>query len=212
MNYNLNLRLLFFTLLTLIVSSTVVGQSDVSYEKLTNFLPLVRNHQSNIFYAGVNDQPLNQEILKLNWDLDNNETFEQLYQEVKDMAIDYRYYLIISKMCNDSYRKVHVDNDNTFNNIYYYYKSLFLNLAIEKGTNLNWYHKDSLKHEYTKQYILSTLNDYCFPEYNKFKEFADWNALYCSGILNNLRFKLSKKERSELYWIIADANYKYTYA
>lgn len=212
MTHFVKLKLFLPVILITLIANKAICQSDVSYIKLANLFPLIKNHQSNIFYNGYKEERLIEEVLKLNWDLSSNETFEKLYNEVSNLEIDYRYCLLLSKMCNDRYRNVHNDNDDSFNNIDYYYKSLFLNLAIEKGTHLNWHHKDSLKYEYTKQYLLSTLNDYSFPDYDAFKSFADLNVIYCKETLNNLRFRLPRKERSELYWIIADAIFKTKYA
>lgn len=209
MTYFTKLKAVLTIILILFISTLLIGQSNVTFEKLTKLLPLVKNHRSNVFYSGLNDDPLLQEVLKLNWDLDSNKTFEQLYEEVKDLSIDYRYYLLLSKMCNGSYRKD--DTYNKFNNIDYYYKSLFLSVAIEKGLNLNLLHKDSLKYMYTNQYILSTINDFCFPSFIEFKEFADLNVKYCKDLLNNMRLNLTKDQRSELYYIVGDAIYRTKY-
>ena len=187
------------------------SQSNLSYKQLTPMLDLLKNHlccNTCLFYE--NEEPLRKKVLDLNWNLDINETFDTLYQETKDENIDYRYYLIIAKAANSHFRKTHIDNDNSTKNIDYYYKSLFLNLAIEKNNSRYTSYKDSLKYQYTEQYILSTLYDSCFPSFAEFKEFANLNIKYSNQLLKGSRLNLTKSQRSELYYIMGDAIYRTT--
>lgn len=193
----------------LVLSLNTYSQSNISYKELTPLLGLIKNHIcSNLdgFYA--NEEPLLQGVLALKWDLDNSETFENLYQQIKDTNIDYRYPFLIAKIAKDNFRKNNFDNTAEERLIEYYYKSLFLNLAIEKNTNRYNPFKDSLKYQYTRQYILSTIEDSCFPSYKEFENFALLNIKYSNELLKGFRFKLSKSERSELYYIIGDAIYR----
>ena len=210
-SYTRIIKLSFFLFIPL--NST--SQSNLSYKELTPMLDLVKNHlccNTCVFFKV--EEPLHQKVLALNWDLDNNQTFDTLYEQVKDKNIDYRYYLIIAKAANSYYRKKRVYSDGFIhthdytNLIDYYYKSLFLNLAIEKNPKYFNIYKDSLKYEYTQQYILSTIEDSCFPSYDEFKAFADLNIKYSRDLLNRTSLNLMKSERSELYYIIGDAIYR----
>lgn len=184
-------------------------QPNVSYKDLTPLLSLVHNHlccNTCGFYN--NEEPLRQKLLALNWDFNNIETFDTLYEQLKDQIIDYRYNLIIAKATDSHYRKDNIAISNSDENIDYYYKSLFLNLAINNNNTRYNPYADSLKYQYTRQYILSTLTDSCFPSENEFKEFAVQNIKYAKELLRSYHLNLTKAEKSELYYIIADAIYR----
>ncbi|MBS0646958.1 MAG: retroviral-like aspartic protease family protein [Verrucomicrobia bacterium] len=203
---------LYRLLIVLITPLSAICQPNLSYKELTPALDLLKNHiccNTCSFYN--NEEPLRQKILSLNWDLDNIQTFENLYDQVKSENLDYRYYLVIAKAASSYYRSYRRRNDTYTNIIDYYYRSLFLNLAIENGPSGNIY-KDSLKYQFTQQYILSTIEDSCFPSYTEFKVFADLNIKYSKGLLNSMRLNLGKSERSELYFIIGDAIYRTNYS
>ncbi len=205
--YNLKKNLIIFLVFS--IPAIANCQSNLSYTELTPFIGLLKSHVccNTCFFS---EDSLRKRVLALKWDLNNDETFNALYEQVKDKNLDYRYYLIIAKMSSSYFRNSRSYGKNTYHYIDYYYKSLFLNLAIENANRFNLY-KDSLKYQYTQQYILSTLEDSCFPSHDKFKEFADLNMKYCKSLLNNTRLSLSKFEKSELYFIIADAIYRTKY-
>lgn len=196
-------NILFFCFL----SSNVFCQSNVSYKELTPLLDLVKNHLCcNTCGFHNNEEPLRQKLLALHWDLGSSETFDTLYEQLKNKNVDYRYNLIIAKATDSYYRESQIGNSNE--NIKYYYKSLFLNLAIQNNSQRFNQYADSLKYQYTQQYILSTLTDSCFPSDETFKEFADINIKYSKELLRSFQLKLTKADRSELYYIIADAIYR----
>ena len=191
------------------ISINTYSQSNISYKELTPLLGLIKNHTcSNLDGFYENEQPLLQGVLALKWDLANSETFENLYQQIKDTSIDYRYPFLIAKIAKSNFRKNKFENTSEENIIEYYYKSLFLNLAIEKNSNRYNPFEDSLKLQYTNQYILSTIEDSCFPSYKEFEDFALLNIKYSNDLLKSFRLKLSKSERSKLYYIIGDAIYR----
>lgn len=201
--------------LFLFIPLSSVCQSNLSYKELSPMLDLVKNHVCCVACGFLyNEEPLRQKVLNLNWDLENSQTFDTLYEQTKDEKIDYRYYLIIAKAANSLFRKTDVHNDaftdinSHMNIIDFYYKSLFLNLAIENNTNPFTNYKDSLKYEYTQQYIFSTILDSCFPSYDDFKTFADLNIKYSKDLLNSTSLNLMKSDRSELYYIIGDAIFR----
>ncbi len=199
------------TCLLILITLNSYCQTSVSYKELTPLLGLIKNHFSSNTGSNYDiENRLKEKVLDLKWDLNSDETFEKLYQEVKAQKIDYRYFLIIAKATDYDFRKGHIGNNQSYNIINYYYKALFLNLAIENSNRQNRY-SDTLKFEYTKRYILSTLEDSCFPSYNEFKEFADLNIKYCNELLNGISLRLEKDERSVLYYIIGDAIYRKRY-
>ncbi len=178
------------------------SQSIITYKDLTPLLNLVHNCECcNTCGVHTNEDLLVKQILALNWNLSDSKTYDTLYEQLKDEIIDYRYNLIIAKAASDI---VHKDN-NIDKNIPYYYKSLFLRLAIENSNNLFVSHSDSLKYQYTEDYYLSTMYDYTFPTIDAANDFAAQNVKYAKDLLNGFRFKLKKEKRSNLYYIIADA-------
>jgi aspartyl protease family protein len=197
------LRIAIFFLMPL----NTFSQSNVSYTKLTPLLNLVRNCvccNACLFYP--NEEPLIQKIKALNWDFNDTKTFDTLYEQLKDQKFDYRYNLIIAKSTSRGSIN-NVVNDSISHIISFYYKSLFLNLAIENNNNRIDIHTDSLRYQYTENYILSRLKNNCFPTENDFTEFAINNIKYAKILLSSYWFKLNKLERSNLYYIIADALY-----
>ncbi len=206
----MNSKLIFLKALILFaIPLNVFCQPNVSYKELTPLLGLIQNHScctGCAFYN--NEEPLRQKLLALNWDFDKTETFDTLYKQLKDQSIDYRYYLMIAKATTSYYSKGSKTLVNSNEYISYYYKSLFLNLAIENNNSRFNRYADSLKFQYTQQYITSTLIDSCFPSEIEFNEFANLNIKYAKELLRSYRFKLTKAERSELYYIIADAIYR----
>lgn len=206
----MNSKLIFLRVLILFtLPLNVFCQPNVSYKELTSLLGLIQNHlccTGCVFYN--NEEPLRQKLLALNWDFDKTETFDTLYEQLKDQTIDYRYNLIIAKATTGYYSKGNKSISNSNEYIRYYYKSLFLNLAIENNNTRYNIYADSLKYQYTQQYITSTIIDSCFPSEIEFNEFANLNIKYAKELLRSYRLKLTKAERSELYYIIADAIYR----
>lgn len=198
----------FYFSFILVISLNSYSQSNLSYKNLTPLLGLIENHlcgNNNDFYNS--EERLRGKVLELGWNLESYETFDTLYQQIKDENIDYRYPLIIAKAATSRYRNSYKSKTN-LKIIDYYYKSLFLQLAIEKNTNRYNSHNDSLKFIYTGQYILSNIYDSCFPSTDDFRTFAVLNIKYSVELLKSFRLKLSKSERSELYYIIGDATYR----
>jgi aspartyl protease family protein len=208
----MNSKLIFLKALILFaIPLNLFCQRNLSYKELTPLLGLVKNHLCSVLdNFDENDELLRKNLLTLNWDFDKTETFDTLYEQLKDQSIDYRYNLIIAKATSDYYRKNNWSASNTNRYIEYYYKSLFLNLAIQNNDKRYNPFLDSLKFQYTKQYINSTLTDSCFPSEIEFNEFANQNIKYAKDLLRSYRLNLSKVERSELYYIIADAIYRTT--
>lgn len=178
------------------------AQPRISYEELTPILNLVHNCECcNTCGIHSNEDLLIKKILALNWNFTDSKTYDTLYEQLKDEKIDYRYNLIIAKAASDILPK-----DNYIDkNIPYYYKSLFVRLAIENDNDRFKSHSDSLKYQYTEDYILSTYQDYAFPTDDAANDFGTQNVKYAKDLLNGYRFKLRKDKRSQLYFIIADA-------
>lgn len=199
--------ILYFSFI-LVFSFNSYSQSNLSYKNLSPMLGLIENHlvgNNNAFYN--REERLRGKVLELGWDFESYETFDTLYQQLKDENIDYRYPLIIAKAATPHYRNS-VKGNKYLRIIDYYYKSLFLQLAIEKKTNRFNSHTDSLKYIYTQQYILTTTYDSCFPSSDDFRIFANLNIKYSIDLLKSFGLKLTKSEKSELYYIIGDATYR----
>lgn len=184
------------------------GQT-LSYQQLTPLLGLIKSPLCGVDDVANNEKELLAKLKDLNWDFSTSSTFEDLYEQTKNEKIDYRYFLIFAKAASNNSRIGGDYSSKPDNNISYYYKSLFLNLAVQ-NCNKNIRLRDSLKYEYTKRYILATLMDSCFPSTEAFNAFATQSIKYSKDLLNSMGLNLAKNQKSELYYIIADGLYETT--
>lgn len=202
-------QLITLALIFLVVSKSF-SQSE-RFQDLNRLTLLINSVNCSGEYIVNYEKDLFKELKALNWDYENPSTFEKLYQESKYEKLNYRYYLLYAKATSYCMRNsLHKRNASKYL-IEYYYKSLFLNLAIENCERSNRL-IDSLKYEFTKLYILSTFEDSSFISPEAFKSFALQNIKYCKDLLNRMRLNFTKKDKSDLYYITADGIYQTKYS
>ena len=178
------------------------GQT-LSYQELTPILSLIKSPICEVEEVANNEKDLLAKLKDLNWDFGIASTYEDLYDQTRNEKIDYRYFLVLAKAAVQNFQIGGDYSGKPDNNISYYYRSLFLNLAVQ-NCNKNIRLRDSIKYEYTKRYILATLMDSCFPSTEAFQAFATISIKYSKDLLNSMGLNLSKNQKSELYYIIAD--------
>ena len=168
---------------------------------------LLKINESNISKLNNNiyDTQLDTEtkdaVESFNWDYNAISFYNEIFNELKNEKLNYRYFILLSKISNS-----HQLSNNLRNRVYYYYKLKFAILAIENGKNLPHLVADSIRKQIIETYYSASIAPNIWQSDIEFKEYAEFVLKYIDDLKYSSQF--NKKTISLLYQTKADIIYE----